>query len=249
MRCGVIPLLVLAMVLPVVECTAADHPLTQVQQCLVVLTDGWNAKAGTLRAFERDGSSLSWKPRGGSVPVVVGKKGLAWGDGILDASGGGGPNKIEGDNRAPAGFFRLGTAFGYAPASSAKWIRLPYLQLTKQIEGVDDPRSRYYNQLVDRSRVLRVDWHSSERMLQSSHLYKWGIFVRHNRAARPGAGSCIFLHIWKDPATATSGCTAMLEQDLVGLLRWLDPRKHPILLQMPRSSYDAVRAQWNLPAP
>jgi D-alanyl-D-alanine dipeptidase len=126
-------------------------------------------------------------------------------------------------------------------------VKLPYLPLTKQIEGVDDPQSRYYNRLVDRSKVARVDWRSSEQMRRDELLYKWGAFVEHNTPPRPGAGSCIFLHVWKDSATATTGCTAMAEQDLVGLLRWLDPAGHPVLVQMPRANYPGFQAKWTLP--
>jgi len=78
-------------------------------------------------------------------------------------------------------------------------------------------------------------------------LYKWGVVVAHNPPAIPGAGSCIFLHVWKDARSATAGCTAMPEQDLVHLLRWLDPRARPVLVQMPRREYEAVCAKLDLP--
>jgi D-alanyl-D-alanine dipeptidase len=84
-------------------------------------------------------------------------------------------------------------------------------------------------------------------MLRTDALYKWGVVVDHNSAATPGGGSCIFLHIWKDSSTATAGCTAMPEQNLVDLLRWLDPAKRPVLIQMPRQDYDALRSRYSLP--
>ena len=113
---------------------------------------------GFLFSFERTSPGHEWKERGAAVPVVLGKNGLAWGRGLVEVKTGGESRKIEGDNKAPAGIFRLGPAFGYAPTRDAAWIRLQYVQLTKQMEGVDDSGSRYYNQLVDRSRVSRVDW-------------------------------------------------------------------------------------------
>jgi D-alanyl-D-alanine dipeptidase len=84
-------------------------------------------------------------------------------------------------------------------------------------------------------------------MLRNDLLYKWGLVVDHNARAIPGGGSCIFLHIWKDSSTATAGCTAMREQDLVTLLRWLDPKRRPVLIQMPRTEYDRLRPRYNLP--
>lgn len=226
---------------------AAPDPLSQSRQCIVVVSRDWNARTGVLRAYERKNSRSDWQIHGPEIPVVLGKTGLAWGRGLAQPDGGQIPIKREGDNRAPAGIFGIGPAFGYAPASQARWVNLRYLPLTKQIEGIDDPRSRYYNQLVDRSKVRRVDWHSSEQMLRADDLYKWGVVVRHNTPAEPGAGSCIFLHIWKNTATATTGCTAMPEESLVRLLGWLDPAARPLLVQMPRREYDALRAKFALP--
>jgi len=227
---------------------AAANTLRSARQCIVVIAPNWNSTTGVLRAFERTSTTGDWKMRGAEIPVVLGKKGLGWGRGLTTADPGSAPQKIEGDNKVPAGVFRFGPVFGYAPAKSARWIKLRYLPLTKNIEGIDDSRSRYYNRLVDRSKVARIDWRTSEKMLRDDNLYKWGVVVGHNPTAQPGAGSCIFLHIWKDAATSTTGCTAMAELDLLKLLRWLDPAARPILAQMPRDNYPAFQSKFGLPA-
>ena len=225
--------------------SAETNPLAGSRQCVVVVSPGWSSPTGELRAFERSAAG-KWTTVGAGVPVVLGKNGLAWGLGLLPAPKGG-PHKVEGDNKATAGIFRLGPAFGYAPADRASWIKLRYVPLTKETEGIDDPRSRYYNQLVERSKVGKVDWRSSEQMLRKDDLYKWGLFVAHNPAAKPYAGSCIFFHIWRDASAATAGCTAMPEENLVRLLRWLDPAAHPVLVQMPRKEYDDFHSKLGLP--
>jgi L,D-peptidoglycan transpeptidase YkuD (ErfK/YbiS/YcfS/YnhG family) len=227
---------------------AASDPLRNSRQCVVVVAPDWNSATGTLHAFERASATGDWKMRGNAIPVVLGKNGLGWGSGLVDTKRPAGPRKIEGDNKVPAGIFRLGPAFGYSSARSASWIKLHYVSLTKTTEGVDDPGSHYYNQLVDRSKVARVDWRSSEQMRRTDDLYKWGIFVAHNAAATPGAGSCIFMHIWKNSSTATTGCTAMAERDLVQLLRWIDPAAQPLLVQMPQADYSSFQNQLHLPA-
>ena len=248
MRLRRILLFLLALMVPATLARAAANPLRRSRQCVVVVAPDWTSTTGVLRAFERTTSTGSWKMRGAAIPVVLGKKGLGWGIGVANADSGAKPAKREGDNKVPAGVFRLGPVFGYAPAKSARWVKLRYLPLTKNIEGVDDPRSRYYNRLVDRTKVARVDWRSSEKMRSYGDLYKWGIVVDHNPAAIPGAGSCIFLHIWKDSSGATAGCTAMPEKELVRLIRWLDPAAHPILVQMPRADYATFQGKFNLPA-
>ena len=237
-----------ALIVPAAIARVAANPLRRSRQCIVVVAANWNSTTGVLRAFERPDARADWKMRGAEIPVVLGKKGLGWGRGVINPGPGSAPRKIEGDNKVAAGVFRLGPVFGYAPATSARWVKLRYLPLTKTIEGIDDPRSRYYNQLVDRSKVARVDWRTSEKMLRGDHLYKWGIVVQHNPAAMPGAGSCIFLHIWKNSATATTGCTAMAEKDLLNLIHWLDPTARPILVQMPASDYAVLQSSYDLPA-
>jgi D-alanyl-D-alanine dipeptidase len=248
MRPGWFSFLFLALIAPAGIAYAAANPLRRSRQCIVVIAPNWNSTTAVLRAFERTSASADWKMRDDKIPVVLGKKGLGWGGGMLNPNPGSPPRKMEGDNKVPAGVFGLGPAFGYAPARSARWVNLRYLPLTKQIEGIDDPRSRSYNRLVDRSKIAEVDWRTSEKMLRDDGLYKWGVFVEHNPAAIPGAGSCIFLHIWKNSATPTTGCTAMAEKDLMKLLRWLDPAAHPILVQMPRGEYATFQSKFGLPA-
>ncbi|HEX8077646.1 MAG TPA: hypothetical protein VF511_07510, partial [Chthoniobacterales bacterium] len=60
---------------------AGTDPLRRSRQCLVVLSENWNATTGRLRSFERQGTG--WKLRGPAIPVVLGKKGLAWGIGLF----------------------------------------------------------------------------------------------------------------------------------------------------------------------
>lgn len=247
MRPWWLSLFLLALIVPAALARAAANPLRRSRQCVVVVAANWNSTSGVLRAFERADASGAWKMRGPGIHVVLGKKGLGWGRGVVNADREAMPRKIEGDNKAPAGVFRLGRVFGYAPTKSAAWVKLPYVPVTKNIEGVDDPRSRHYNRLVDRTKVARIDWRSSEQMRRNDDLYKWGVVVDHNPAAIPGAGSLIFFHIWKNPSTPTAGCTAMPEKDLVNLIRWLDPAASPILAQMPRESYAAFQSKFDLP--
>ena len=164
------------------------------------------------------------------------------------AAGAGAPVKREGDGRAPAGAFRLSGAFGYRAAAEVPWVRMPYLHSTPAWKCVDDPASRHYNRLVDETAVS-PDWGSREEMLRADPLYRLGVVVDHNGAAqtRPGAGSCIFLHVWRGPDEPTVGCTAMAESDLEQVGRWLDPSRHPALVQLPRAEYRRLRRAWGLP--
>jgi D-alanyl-D-alanine dipeptidase len=211
-----------------------------------------------LQRFERADPHESWRSVGEPIPVVVGSKGMGWGIGLIDAGHPGvriepEPIKIEGDNKSPAGVFALGTAFGYA-ARPLPGLKLPYLVLTPSIECVDDTSSKNYNRIVDRSTVA-FDWISSEHMRDVGESYRWGVVIDHNAtvpsrtAPTPGSGSCVFLHIWHSPDRGTAGCTAMTRDNLESLLLWLDPARHPMLVQLPEAAYQRLAAPWSLPQP
>lgn len=223
------------------------HPLAAARQLVVVTTPAWDSTSGTLHRFVRDAAADAWRADGPAVPVVVGRSGLGWGIGFDEAERDG-PHKHEGDGRSPAGAFPLDTVFGFAPKRETDWVRLPYVQLTDGSDCVDDGASAHYNTVVDEGAVPRVDWTSAEHM-RTIDQYRLGVIVGYN--ARPperGRGSCIFLHIWNGPGSTTSGCTAFDYQQLAALVKWLDPAKHPTLVQLPAAEYDRLRAAWGLPA-
>jgi hypothetical protein len=224
---------------------------------VLVTTSDWNAVEGRLRRYERATDHEDWRPVGAPISIVVGRNGLAWGIGVVPTDDAqvrpaSDPVKREGDGRAPAGVFALGTAFGYA-SEPLQGLKMPYLNLTLSIECVDDPGSKHYNRIVDRS-VVAPDWNSSEHMRNAGESYRWGVVINHNGTVagdtnppKPGGGSCVFLHIWYGHDQGTAGCTAMSQADLETLLTWLDPARKPLLVQLPESTYERLIDRWMLP--
>jgi len=127
------------------------------------------------------------------------------------------------------------------------FLRLPYQQVTERTEAIDDPRSRYYNRIVDRSTITHPDWSSSESMLRVGGRYRYGLMIQHNWQAEPGFGSCIFLHVWDNGQAGTTGCTATSLAHLERLLRWLDSKENPLIVQLPQPQYLRLRQSWRLP--
>lgn len=229
-----------------VSAVPATSVVGDARQLIVVTTAGWNETQGTLRRFERDDASQPWRPLAPSVAVVIGRTGLAWGDESL-AQAVDQPVKREGDGRSPAGAFPLDTAFGFAPRADLSWMRLPYVALQPGSDCVDDDASVYYNTVVDRAVVPRIDWTSAERMRQIAQ-YRLGVIVGYNATPpRKGKGSCIFLHIWSGPTSTTAGCTALEAGALEALMRWLDRARRPMLVQLPGTEYARLRSSWYLP--
>ncbi|HEU5415437.1 MAG TPA: hypothetical protein VFW31_16845, partial [Candidatus Angelobacter sp.] len=124
-------------------------------EMVVVTTADWNAPSGTLQRYERESPGNRWKAVGDPISVMVGKTGLGWGSGLVKISASFAKNhpvKKEGDGKAPAGVFRLSKAFGYAPEEKPGW-KMPYMPLTSSIQCVDDTDSKFYNTLVDTSKI------------------------------------------------------------------------------------------------
>lgn len=223
------PLLALLMTSPL---PAAELLLpAKSRQAVVVIAPSWNAPTATLQRWARESSAGRWARVGTTVPVMVGERGLGWGLGWHRVAPNAGPIKAEGDRRAPAGIFALTGAFGQTRDAVGK---LPWQQISPTLEAIDDPKSSYYNRIVDRARINAPDWRSSERMATIPD-YALGVVVAHNPRNLPGAGSCIFIHLWLGPRSGTAGCTVLRESDMLQLLRWLDPSREPVLVQLPRA--------------
>jgi L,D-peptidoglycan transpeptidase YkuD (ErfK/YbiS/YcfS/YnhG family) len=219
------------------------------RQLVLVVTPGWNANHGTLRTFERDGQD--WREVSHAMPVTVGKAGAAWGLGLQQPQKGG-PLKLEGDGRSPAGVFRIGEAFGYAERAATA---LPYRALSATDYCMDVSGTPQYNRIVDAKEVgAAAVKGSTEPMRRDLHAhgdqrYRLGFVIEHNAHAVPQAGSCIFAHLWKSPHDTTTGCTAMAVPVMRRLLAWLRPEERPVFVLLPLAEYQRLRTTWQLPAP
>ncbi|MEO6800737.1 MAG: hypothetical protein ABI178_12435 [Rhodanobacter sp.] len=217
------------------------------RQLVLVTVADWNADHGILRTFTR--GRHGWVAAGISAPVTIGSHGAGWGLG-LNASRDDGPIKHEGDSRSPAGVFRIGQVFGYAASANTA---MPYRGLSATDYCVDVAGAKYYNRIVDANVVgAAAVKGSTEPMRRDIHLngdqhYRLGFEIEQNWQQKPGAGSCIFGHLWTSPTDTTVGCTAMAPAVMQSLVAWLKPRQKPIFVLLPQSAYLKVREAWQLP--
>jgi D-alanyl-D-alanine dipeptidase len=198
---------------------------------LVVIPETAAGPHASLSFYEKE--AAGWRRVLGPHPVLIGSKGWAWGRGPL-FSAPPGPTKREGDLKAPAGVFALGKAYGRDAGFATRW---PYVALSQDIRAIEDPASRYYNQVVDRRTIpaARQDWR------QSVGLGKFLVFIEHNWPAPvPGAGSALFLHVWESPGTPSFGCTVAAEAVVRAVIARLDPTRQARLALLPREYLPAV---------
>ncbi len=218
------------------------------RQLVLVLTPAYRTTQGFLFKFQRDKTVSNWQAVESAIPIVIGRAGMGWGEGLHESVPASRPVKREGDGRSPAGIFNLSAAFGFPARQELEPLHFPYLQITAALECVDDSASEHYNTLVDRQKLGASAWHSSEKMIQAKIEYHLGVFVDHNLdLRRPGFGSCIFLHVWSAPENPTIGCTAMAGNEMEKIIKWLDAKAAPVLVQLPLEEYARLRSAWQLP--
>jgi D-alanyl-D-alanine dipeptidase len=205
-----------------------NSALNNSNQVVFVKTPSINSIHGKMFLYERKNYRKKWKLIDSFV-VTVGRSGLAkdaQSDLVFNHSI---PVKHEGDGKSPAGIFKLGKIFSYHAIQN---LHMPFVQVDTNFYCVDDATSSYYNTLIVAD-TAKHDYNSFEYMKRNDSLYEYGVWVLYNSApVTAGNGSCIFLHVWKNEDSSTSGCTAMSKENIVKLIHWLDHKKDPVLLQI-----------------
>jgi D-alanyl-D-alanine dipeptidase len=216
-------------------------------QIVVATAKDWRAKHGTLSTYERINGK--WIKNIQSIPVILGKNGMAWGRGIHPEPMG--VLKREGDGKAPAGIFDFGLAFGYTSTANT---RMPYQGMEASNYCIDVKGSPLYNMIVDTRNVgIEAIKGSTEPMRldltnKGDQQYVKGLVIQQNPKNESGLGSCVFMHVWSQPNGITLGCTAMEASNLDKMMAWLDPKKRPVYVLLPEQEYKRYQAAWGLPA-
>ncbi|MCR8867103.1 SH3 domain-containing protein [Priestia megaterium] len=186
--------------------------LGNAQQVILVTADNYDTKSAKIQTFEKvDGK---WK-QVLTANGVVGQKGFAL-------------SKKEGDMESPTGKYTIGTAFGRYGNPGTK---LPYRKITANDVWVDDSKSSLYNTWQQKPANGR--WTSAENM--DIPAYDYGFVINYNESRTPGNGSAIFFHVGTN---YTAGCTATSKEQVVSILKWLNPEKNPVIIQSPVSELD-----------
>jgi L,D-peptidoglycan transpeptidase YkuD (ErfK/YbiS/YcfS/YnhG family) len=179
-------------------------------QAIVVTASKYGATTAQFTAYQREASG--WKVAYGPWSAWVGSKGIA-------PAGA----KREGDGRTPTGTYGFDFMFGVQPDPGVKF---PYRVVTgPNIVWVEDPNSPNYNRWVDSNH--EDIGNQADSMYKPQ--YNYGAVINYNTAARtPGLGSGIFIHLSRNRPSA--GCITLPEDQLLAVLRWLDPSSSPAIV-------------------
>lgn len=178
---------------------------------MVVSASSAGATTATLTAYQR--TTAGWRVAYGPFTAHLGYNGFA-------PPG----TKREGDGRTPSGTYGFGFAFGI---DADPGLHLSYRVVTgPNIVWDDDPSSPRYNEWVDSS---TADPGANPEPMDNAPAYDYGAVIGYNTApVVPGAGSAIFLHV--STGGATAGCVSLPVDELLEVLRWLDPSQQPAIV-------------------
>ena len=179
-------------------------------QVIAVTADDMTKSCGTLNAYERaDGV---WTPVF-SAPVFLGKYGM-----VHDSQ------HREGDERTPAGVYGFRYAFGWLPDPGSA---MRYILTDDRSYFDENAGSPTYNRMVEGD-----PGGNTEKMAIPP--YRYGAVIDFNHKQVPYRGSGIFLHV-RGSSSYTAACVSADFNQVVRILKWLDPAKRPRILICPRS--------------
>lgn len=182
-----------------------------VKQLVLVYNETLKDQQAKLFTFQKD--KEEWSIVHGPVQAGIGENGFA-------KPG----EKIEGDGKSPGGVYKLGHLFTYGESVNT---RMPFTQSTPEDKWIDDPGSPDYNRHVRGETSAK----SYENLKLKSDHYKYCLVIEYNtNPIVKGKGSAIFFHLRDSESETTAGCVAVSESDMLQILKWLDPDKHPVIL-------------------
>jgi L,D-peptidoglycan transpeptidase YkuD (ErfK/YbiS/YcfS/YnhG family) len=163
-----------------------------------------SATTATLQAYAKSGGA--WRPALPSMSARLGGNGLS-------------DDKHEGDRTTPTGMYPFdGTMYGIAANPGTKFAYHKLVPDDWWNENSDSPGYNTFSHGPDPGGP-------SEPLWQISPQYTYFAVIRYNMPATPRRGSGIFLH--ESNGNSTLGCVSLPHDNLVALLRWLDPAASP----------------------
>jgi L,D-peptidoglycan transpeptidase YkuD (ErfK/YbiS/YcfS/YnhG family) len=187
---------------------AGPAPAPAVEQLIVVTAASHTTTYATLTGYRVSGGRRvrvfgPWTAR-------VGYNGIA-------APGG----KREGDGKTPSGTYGFSFFFG---VQRNLGFSFPFRPAYTYDFWDDDRASIRYNEWVD---ALVHNPGARPEPMHQVPAYDYAAVIAYNLARVRGLGSAIFLHV--GTGSATAGCVSLPRAELIGVLRWLRPRDHPLI--------------------
>jgi L,D-peptidoglycan transpeptidase YkuD (ErfK/YbiS/YcfS/YnhG family) len=175
-----------------------------------------------FQSFARASATSAWKPVFATWETEIGSGELR-------------DVRREGDHATPTGVYGFGLATIYGAWPNPGGLHAPYHRFVCGDWWDEDPYSAQYNRFVHVACTTTPPFAAWSEPLweetEGDRGYPYLVVIDYNldpTIAGPDApGSGIFLHAWMD--APTEGCIALPISELLAVLRWLEPKDHPVV--------------------
>jgi L,D-peptidoglycan transpeptidase YkuD (ErfK/YbiS/YcfS/YnhG family) len=199
---------------PAAAALPLHFPTGAADQVITVTASSASSTTATVQAWSR--VTGGWRRVGPAVAAFIGA------DGIGRAS--------EQTTRTPSGSYTITQAFGHDanPGTS-----LPYVHTTPDDWWISEAGRLYNTRQRCAAACPFTTGPPNEPLYSTIPFYRYAVVIDYNTrnapgGVRPGAGSAFFLHV--EVGRPTEGCVAIPQDQLVRVLRWLSPARHPRIL-------------------
>ena len=126
--------------------------------------------------------------------------------------------KKEGDLATPKGVFKLGLLYYRRDRNKSLKSKLKKRTIKKDMGWCDDIKSKKYNQ-----EIHFPFKHGAEKLYRKDNAYDIFINIKYNHSPIvKGKGSAIFLHLTNKKYKPTKGCIAILKNDFLKILPFIN---------------------------
>ncbi|WP_415275076.1 L,D-transpeptidase family protein, partial [Clostridium perfringens] len=180
-------------------------------QIIVVTTNNMSTSYCNIEIYEKNDSG-EWNNID-STTGRVGANGLAYIE-----------NRVQSTNTTPAGVMSITGAFGVKNNPGTK---LDYIEVNNNMYWDLNSENSTYNRLINYN-----PGGDYEHLISYPRQYEYSLITDYNHNQVPNKGGAIFVHCLG--RGATGGCVSMPREKMIEILKWIDPKKNPKILVIPK---------------
>ena len=184
-------------------------------QIIVVTTNNMSTSYCNIEIYEKNDSG-EWNNID-STTGRVGANGLAYIG-----------NRVQSTNTTPAGVMSITGAFGVKNNPGTK---LDYIKVNNNMYWDLNSENSTYNRLINYN-----PGGDYEHLISYPRQYEYSLITDYNHNQVPNKGGAIFVHCLG--RGATGGCVSMPREKMIEILKWIDPKKNPKILVIPKDDLD-----------
>ncbi|MGU8425469.1 L,D-transpeptidase family protein [Clostridium perfringens] len=184
-------------------------------QIIVVTTNNMSTSYCNIEIYEKNDSG-EWNNID-STTGRVGANGLAYIE-----------NRVQSTNTTPAGVMSITGAFGVKNNPGTK---LDYIKVNNNMYWDLNSENSTYNRLINYN-----PGGDYEHLISYPRQYEYSLITDYNHNQVLNKGGAIFVHCLG--RGATGGCVSMPREKMIEILKWIDPKKNPKILVIPKDDLD-----------